>query len=479
MDTLALACGLLLPWLLGCLLLLALDWPRPGGAQASVGVAAAMRIGYGFFVGALLVTLWMRLLGLAGVAFGRISIGAPLIVASAALVAWRARRGGLDRASARRALDALLQPPLPRWQRWAWRLLLAWLGLRFASLAAEIAWRPLYPWDAWIQWATKARVWYELGRIVPFVRTDVWLAGSGGAYFDASPNYPATVPLLQVWSCVALGRWDDSAMNWPWLLMLLALTFAVYGCLRDAGLSLLGALIGAYLVASLPLLDTHVALAGYADLMMAAVYTLSALSFYRWTRSRQRQDAGLALLFALACPLIKIPGIAWALTLVPGVVAALMPRRGLRVVGLGFGVAALAVLALAQFDAHLFNYRLHLDYQPPWQSLLEAYFFFGNWHLLWYAVVALVLIGARRLVAPPLAPLAMVGAAALGFLVVVFAFTNAAAWVENFTTVNRATLHAAPLLVCLCVLLWHELARPASAAPAVIVKPEALAAADA
>jgi hypothetical protein len=72
----------------------------------------------------------------------------------------------------------------------------------------------------------------------------------------------------------------------------------------------------------------------------------------------------------------------------------------------------------------------------------------------------------------------MVGAAALAFLVVTFAFTNAAAWVENFTTVNRATLHAAPLLVCLCVLLWHELAKRAEAhAPA--AEPAALGVADA
>ncbi len=350
--------------------------------------------------------------------------------------------------------------------------------MRFASLAAEVAWRPLFPWDAWVQWATKARVWYELRHIVPFVPGEAWLAGAGGAYFDAAPNYPATVPLLQVWSCIALGRWDDSAMNWPWLLLLLALTLAVYGALRDAGLPALGALVGAYLVASLPLLDVHVALAGYADLMLAGVYTLSALALYRWARRRDRRDAALALVFAFACPLIKIPGIAWALTLLPGVVVALLPRRGLRLVGFGFAAGALLVLAVAQFEPRILSYQLHLSYAPPWQSLGEAYFFFANWHLLWYAVIVLALLGARRLVAPPLAPLAMVGAAALAFLVVVFMFTNAAAWVENFTTVNRATLHAAPLLVCLCVLLWHELAKPAPA-DAPTAAPAARVAADA
>jgi hypothetical protein len=472
MDYLALACGLALPWLFGFLLLLAIDWPR--GAAGT----GALRLGYGFFLGALLLTLWMRALSIAGVAFSRVSIGVPLLVASGALGVWAARRDRVALSALRRASAAFFRPPLPRWQQWAWALLLAWLALRFASLAAEVAWRPLFPWDAWVQWATKARVWYELGHIVPFVRSEAWLAGTGGAYFDASPNYPATVPLLQVWSCIALGRWDDSAMNWPWLLLLFALTLAVYGALRDAGLSALGALVGAYLVASLPLLDVHVALAGYADLMMAGVYTLAALALYRWARRRDPRDAAMALFFAFACPLIKIPGIVWALTLLPGVIAALLPRRGLKLIGFGFAAGALLVLVLAQFEANILNYHLHLSYAPPWQSLGEAYFFFANWHLLWYAVIVLVLVGARRLVAPPLAPLAMVGAAALAFLVVTFAFTNAAAWVENFTTVNRATLHAAPLLVCLCVLLWHELAKPAEAhAPA--AEPAALGVADA
>jgi hypothetical protein len=479
MDYGALACGLALPWLLGFALLAALDWPRPAAAATRVAGGTALRLGYGYFVGLLLLTLWMRAVSLAGVDFGRLSIGLPLLVATAGLGVWAARRRRLGLEVLRDLPRWILRPPLARWQRWVWLLLLAWLAVRFALLAAEVAWRPLYPWDAWVQWATKARVWYELGHIVPFVHADAWLAGAPGAYFDASPNYPATVPLLQVWSCVALGRWDDSAMNWPWLLMLVALTLTVYGVLRDAGLSPFGALIGAYLVASLPFVDVHVALAGYADLMMAAVYTLAALAFYRWARGREPHDAVLALLLALACPLIKIPGVIWALTLLPGVVVTLLPRRGPQLVALAFGVGALTLLFLAQSAPLIMGHRLHLDFEPPWRSLSEAYFLFNNWHLLWYAVVALAVIGARQLARPPLAPLTSVVAAGLAFLAVVFTFTNVAAWVTDFTTVNRATLHLAPLLVCLCVLLWRELFAPRPATMPVATEKPALATADA
>ena len=125
-----------------------------------------------------------------------------------ALFALAARRGRISLPAIRSALSALVAPPLVQWQRVLWIALIGWLLVHFALMGAEVSWRPLYPWDAWVQWATKARVWYELGHLAPFVRTDEWLAGASGAFFDASPNYPATLPLLQVWTCVAIGRWD-------------------------------------------------------------------------------------------------------------------------------------------------------------------------------------------------------------------------------------------------------------------------------
>ena len=466
MDLLLIVFSLALPLALGASALLVLDWPRP---EESAG-SAALRCGYGYIVGALLLTFWMHGLSLLGLRFSWMSISLPLLAFSAALIAWAARRDRISLPAIRSALTALVSPSLVGWQRVLWIALIAWLAVHFALMAAEVAWRPLYPWDAWVQWATKARVWYELGHIVPFVRADAWLAGDGGAYFDAAPNYPATVPLLQVWTCVALGRWDDSAMNWPWVAILAALVAAVYGALRGEGVAPLSALFGAYLLASLPLVDVHVALAGYADLPMGAVYTLAAIAFYRWAMRRDMRDAIIALLLAGACPLIKTPGWIWAATLIPGVVIVLLPRRGARIVGVGFALAALALLTLARTEPMLLGYRLHLDFAPAWAQLVKSYYLMGNWNLLWYALIALVAFGWRRLAKPPLLPLTAVTAAGLCFLFFVFAFTEAAVWLADLTTANRATLHIVPLLVFLGVLTWHSMTRaPEEIAPSVAV----------
>src|SRR5207249_713728 len=238
--------------------------------------------GNGFFVGIIVLTLWMRGISALGWSLSWLSIGLPLGMLAAILLSIGLRSSVSKSVALRGGWTWLTGASLTRWQQIAWLSLLALLVSRFMLLGSEILWRPLYPWDAWTQWATKARVWYEFRHIVPFVQWPEWIATTG-TFIDAAPHYPATMPLLQVWSCIAFGGWDDSAMNWPWLMILIALVCVIYGALRGAGVARVGALVGAYLVASLPLLDVHVALAGYADLAMGAFYTVAAHAFYRWS----------------------------------------------------------------------------------------------------------------------------------------------------------------------------------------------------
>jgi len=453
MDAFATIAALALPWWLGIALVATLQraaWSAPG--------ELAWRVGTGYLAGAFLLTVWMRVLSLAGIKFGVAVVAGPALVAALVLsfLAWR----GMRQAPASLDESGLFAPPpLAGALRVVWWVLLAWIALRFVLLAVEVGTRPLYPWDAWTQWATKARVWYELGQMAPFARIDAWLAANGALYFDASPEYPPTMPLLQVWSCLALGRWDDTLMNAPWWAIGVALPLTVYGGLRAWGTDALAALVGAFLVASLPLANTHVALAGYADLPMAAFYTAAALAFLRWTRSRARSDAVLTVLMALACTQVKNPGWFWAATLVPGVLVVLLPRKGVRVVLAGFAVAALALVALARFKLSLFNYQVKLDFNPAWGDLLSSYFLLGNWHLLWYGAIAAALLAWRQLLAPAMAPLTMVIAGGLLFLFFVFGFTTASFYVSDQTTVNRATLHLAPMIVVFMVVAWQAFAR--------------------
>ena len=449
-DALRLGAGWALAWLLGVAIVAALVPRRADLGAATLRGDAAWMAGCGFFAGAFVLTVWMRVLSAAHVRFSVLSIAVPLGIATLALVALACLRRRKRAATAARGDDAaLLSNPL----RALWWALAAWIAARFVMLLLEVIRIPLYPWDAWQQWATKARVWYEFGRLVPFVDAGAWFAAHGTAWIDASPGYPATVPLWQVWSCIALGRWDDALMNLPWWLTALALALAVYGAVRSTGAAPLAAMIGAWLVSSLPLANVHVALAGYADLPMAAFYAAAALALWRWTQSRGAGDAALALELALACPSIKTPGIVWALTLAPAVLVTLLPQRGPRIVGIGLAVAGFALVVLARVHPQVLGYRLHLDFAPAWDALADSFFLLGNWNLLWYAAIACAVIMWRELSKRPLLPLSLTLGIGLAFLAVVFAFTNARDWVSDQTTINRAVLHIAPLVTVWIVLV--------------------------
>jgi hypothetical protein len=451
-DTLALFIATFLPWWFGVELLLALRRDAADGPGD-----AAWVLGAGYLSGAFLLTVWMRVLSLAGVGFNVWVVALPIAAAAAALTAlvWKRNRAAIRMTRAQLDLDGAA--------RVIYWVLLAWIALRFAMLSIEMLSRPLYPWDAWTQWATKARVWYELGRIAPFVRQDAWLAAQGAAYFDASPEYPPTMPLLQVWSCLALGRWDDTLMNGPWWCIGVALTLAAYGGLRSLRAGALASMVGAFLVASLPLANVHVALAGYADLPMAAYYTTAALALLRWIDRRTLPDIACALLLAVACTQVKNPGWFWAATLVPGFVVARWPRHGVRIAFTGYALALVLLVALARFKFRIFNYDLALNYAPAWADLAESYFLLGNWHVLWYGAIAAALLAWRSLLSPALAPLTTIVVGGLIFLFVVFGFTTASFYISDQTTVNRATLHLAPLVVVFTVLAWQAFAQRWSA----------------
>jgi hypothetical protein len=267
--------------------------------------ATVLATGYGYLLGALATSLAMRALDAIGVRW-TVPLVALQLVALALVACSVARLRSLpslrERWRASRARVAALSPP----QRLLFFACLALIVVRLVGLGLELAWRPLLPWDAWAQWATKARVWYEYGSIAPFVDPARWLeSGSAMQFVDTHPEYPATVPLLQVWTALCLGRWDESLTNVPWLAILSALGLAFYAQLRRIGIGIAQAMLFTYLLLSIPFIDLHVAVAGYVDIFIAAAYGMAAMALWQWVRTRGRTDALLAVLCALACIVIK------------------------------------------------------------------------------------------------------------------------------------------------------------------------------
>ena len=463
LDLLSLAVGLALPWALGIALV-----ATAYGAQRNQPIPSAWIVGSGWLAGMFVLTLVMRAVSAAGVTFSVASVGLPtLVLLVVALLAARRTAAAPLGTMLRNVARAFWGGGLDGWPRLVWRLVVAWLALRFALLLLEVWWLPLYPWDAWTQWATKARVWFELRTMAPFVGVGEWLGGSEpNAYMDAAPHYPATVPLFQVWSALLIGRWDDALVNLPWWLCGVAFAAGLYGGLVRLGFAPLAALGGSALVLTLPILNVHIALAGYADLPTAAYLTLGALAAVSAARTPRAGDVVVAALLLVACAMVKNPGKAWLVIVAAGVLVAAWPRRGLQFAAAAFAAAILGILALSRTGIRILGYQLSQDVNMPWGALFDAYFSFGNWHLLWYCAVATAVVGWRVLLAREVAPFTAIVAGGVMFLLVGFAFTNAGIWVEDQSTVNRATLHLAPLIVVWMLVTlraWH--AAHAASAP--------------
>ena len=445
-DFLALLVGLGLTWAFGAALVGALYRLAP----PSDTLPGAWLVGCGWFVGAFATTLVMRVLASTGIAFSVARVGMPVLVLTLA-AAWMAIRGrGPETWQAtRRFFGALSGQGLEQWQRIAWVVIIVWLALRFALLFAEVWWRPLYPWDAWTQWSTKARAWFEMGSMVPFVSGGEWLMAPPEAmlWYDAAPHYPGTMPLLQVWAALLVGRWDDALANLPWWVTGVAFAVALYGGLRLLGFGRLSALAATTLVLTLPIVNAHIALAGYADFPIACYLTLGTLAGVQTIRTRSVAHAVLAVVLLGAMVLVKNPGKAWLLVLVPAFVAAALPRYGVRVAVASLLLTMFALLVATRSGVMLLGYQFRPNFAMPWGSLFDAYFSFANWHLLWYAAVVTLGVGRRKLLSPEAAPYTLAVAGGLLFLFVGLAFTNAWAWVEDQSTINRATLHLAPLVV--------------------------------
>lgn len=432
-----------LPWVAGTLWVRALarDGDSPGW-MASVG--------YGYLIGAFAITLVMRLLDAVGIEWTLPWIVLPAVIL--ALPGYALSRSSLSpRACWISAHNSFVL--LPPWMRGMFWACLALIIVRIVDLGLEIVWRPLLPWDAWGQWASKAKVWFEYRRIVPFVSPAEWLhAGNSMRFMDYHSSYPATVPLLQVWTDICLGGWDESRMNAPWLSVILSLALAYYSQMRRVGINLAASALSTYALMSLPFLDLQVALAGTADLYVAAAYGMAAIALWQWSLTRKRADLVLALAMAIICTAVKVEGVLWALTLLPGAIVVINRRVGLTLVTV-MAVAAAGYLAFGPDQLELFAYVLRTRFEDVSLPLAQHMFVMDNWHPLWYAAIAIIVLRWRVLLREDLAPMTVTMLGACAFVFVVFFYSSASGGVDDESLVNRLLLHLVPALAFYLSLL--------------------------
>jgi hypothetical protein len=435
----------------------------PGTTTARIPVI----VGNGILLGLLVVPLIMRLMDAIGVGLNfpvTLSVSAVLILI-AGLMQALLKTGDENIPTSMSGYFAL-----PKAQK-ALFLVFALLSVSHVILPGlELLGRPLYPWDATMHWATKSRVWFESGHIVPFVDGKLWLELDGvGVFTDHHPGYPITIPLLQVWMNSAIGHWDESLMNLPWVLCLMGLGVAFYGQARVAGVGAIVSIAFTYMLLSMPLLNIHVALAGYADLFLGACYCAALMAFYNWSVDRQVWQAVMALVFAVSCTLIKNEGMYWFLTFFPALVVVLMPGRRAAVL-LGTLLFLLLILLVyiprdLVIAGHSINV-LKLGYQPhALAGIVKNFWVHGNWHLFAYLLIGVLPLGFALLKQKIGAYRGIVAALAFAIVLFLFLFTSTgyAVGAIQFTSVGRVGVQLVPGVLFLIALFTHAIVSRGSA----------------
>jgi hypothetical protein len=466
--------GVLLPWLGGTCWLVFAD----ARFNKNNAVNRFRQAGYGFFLG--YAVLFLAILtdnALTGVvSWPHLMVFFSLFSVSGAVAAWRApKQPGSNTSSTPKA-----SLTLPVKALLAFLLILTSIHLVF--IAVEVFTQPLYPWDAWLAWVYRAKAWFLAGGITDLVSAKDWAsATSANVYTIDAWLYPLFASVIPYWAALSLGYWSETLVNLPVLFAGLAMGLALYGQCREHGLSVPASLVACYLLFSIPLLGTHLALAGYADIWMAGFAGLGFIAVMRGTTIRDDASGSifqtvLGLLMIIFSIWVKNEGAVWFLAACAMlIVVTCRPRVPILLITMAAIVTLLTyALGLTYIEIPLIgklglvegrlaipfigNFKLeaHNVLRVYWDNFVTM----GNWNLLWVAVAGSLLLGfisIRR------SPGYRTRRTAVSFILIflatqlfIFGFTNQGLWADTYTAINRLPLHFVPALLFAVILIAHD-----------------------
>lgn len=428
--------------------------------------------GYGFFAGfAVLFLAITTVNALTGsVSWKALIVFLSVFCAGGGVAVWRSHR-------VRRIIHPVPQISAGPALKMLTVLALALIAIHLLFIAIEIFTQPVYPWDSWAVWAYRAKAWFFNGGMVEFVSPAHWLAASSAdAYTTNAWNYPQYASVVPYWAALSLGRWSETLTNLPVLFAGLAIGLALYGQCREYGFSVSISIIACYLLYSIPIFGTHLALAGYADIWMAGFVGLGFMSIISGTiKDAESGKPGFSTVLGYLMigfgMMVKNEGLVWFLSALLMLAVMTYKPRTLVVSAIitssifwlgylwGFREIEIPLIGtLGYSDGKMIIPLIGsivLEQHDVWQAYWRSFITAGNWNLLWILVTASLLsvawpvntgdIGSRQ---------HQLKRACLSFILIlvatqlfIFGFTEQGRWALTFTAINRLPLQFTPALL--------------------------------
>lgn len=469
MGLLTLYSGLLLPWLGGTFWLVFAD----ARFNKYSNVNRFRQVGYGFFLG--YAVLFLVIMGnneLTGVvSWPRLMVFLSVFSISGAFAAWATPKPIGVTPTISKATNSVLTKILLAFA-------LALMAIHLAFIAVEIFMQPLYPWDAWLVWVYRAKAWFLTDGITDLASTAEWAtATSANVYAIDAWTYPLFPSVIPYWAALGLGRWSETLINLPVLFAGLAMGMALYGQCREHGLGVSASLITCYLLFSIPLLGTHLALAGYADIWMAGFTGLGFVALIRGSIDAAKPSLQVVIgLFMIIFSIwVKNEGAVWFLAALAMLILVNCRPRVLLLMMMAAAILTMLLYALGityveiplvgklgVINGHLaipvignFKIELHDVRYVYWNNFINM----GTWNLFWVAVAGSLLLGFRS---PRSSPAQLGKRTVVSFILIflatqifIFGFTNQGMWADTYTAINRLPLHFVPALLFAVVVVVH------------------------
>jgi len=271
--------------------------------------------------------------------------------------------------------------------------------------------------------------------------------------------------LVQLWGMLGLGTDDHTGIYLPWLAIAVSLGLLMYGHLKLAGASTLLAVAAAYAILNMPFVNVHFALAGYADLWVAAAFAAAVFALSEWRNSRESSYVVLALLMASFCATLKIPGIVMAgIVFLAFVFSIYTPGKKTFValflclaiaflliyfVGLNIQAPFIGQLEISSNSVSMpYIGKFDIEFYNVSNAMIDTLFKMINWNLLWYCFgCGLVMVFFRPQHLQFIQTEAIAITATLAMLVFVYFFTERHLFAIDFTQVNRAYLYSVTIVI--------------------------------
>lgn len=429
--------ALLLPWAVGCFIV----------RIVSPSLGRMMTIGGGYLIGQAVVMLAMYVdLRWTGGAHPRFIL-AILVVACVVLFVRLQRSGRHSLSMPKLSTDATSFRPSRTGISLSSAVIALLLAVKLAVMFAAVAFVPIRGDDAVTVWLYRAKVMTSL-EAMPLDPDDPYYLGG------FIPSYPVPLSLMAAWIPMVTGGWDETLAVAAWPLLYLSLFLVLAGGLRG-WLGAAGALVAAYVAASLPLLSIHVIRPGYADLPLAAFLAAAVILLLTWRETRAPGAFAIGLLFAVSAACLKREGPPLAGTIVlvflaTGMNAWRSASAGARRVLSAAIIAALGICLLVSDFGEPVASLSPLGWQTGVLAALGRHVFaFGSFLVLGWLVAAGLLgtavwTGSRHRVA-----VLLLGTALIGFVAGVFVLTPQGRFALNDQTPSRLMLQIAPSLIAL------------------------------